>query len=158
MSLVNVTLAANNSAGGEAAVGSVLWIGTLGSPTTYQPVGNVGNESWPIKADVVDVTNQGTKWKRNLLTLFDGGKFSAEVFFIPNSTASDTSGAMGHSFSTGLGAIFTAGQPMPWKLVFPDGTVEYFVGPITDFPIEMDLTKALSIKMTISVSGAPIFA
>lgn len=158
MSLVNVTLNTNNSAGGEAAVGSVLWIGTNGSPTTYKPLGNVGNEDWPLKLNEVDVTNQGTNWKRMLGTLFDGGKFTAEIFFIPNSPGNDSSGAFGHSFATGLGAVFTAGQPVPWKLVFPDGTIEYFVGTITDFPINMDLTKALSIKMVITVTGQPIFA
>lgn len=158
MSLINVTLAYNSSAGGEAAVGSVLFIGTSGSPTTYTPLGNIGNEDWGLKLEEVDVTNQGTRWKRMLGTLFDGGKFSVEIFFIPSSVGADPSGAFGHGFASGLGAIFTLGNPVPWKLIFPDGTIEYFVGTITDFPISMDLTKALSIKMNITVTGQPIFA
>lgn len=158
MSLINVTLSYNNSAGGEPAVGSVLFVGNPGSPTNYKPVGNAGNQKWDLKVKTADVTNQGTQWMRSIPTLFDGGKFTCDIHFIPSSAGNDSSGALGHSFATGLASYFTSGTILPWKLVFPDGTTEYFTGFITDFPIDMAVEKDLLVNMTITIIGEPIFA
>lgn len=156
MSLQNITLPYNNSAGGEAAVGSILSVATPGSPTTYRALGNAGNMDWPLSVKEADVTNQGTPWTRSIPTLWDGGKFTCELHFIPSSVNVSTT-LEGHSFSTGLGEIFTQGLICSWQLAFPDGTTWYFTGFVMDFPIGMDLTKDLLVKLTIRVIGEPQF-
>ena len=156
MSLQNITLPYNNSAGGEAAVGSVLSIAPPGSPVVYYALGNAGNQDWPLSVKEADVTNQGTAWTRSIPTLFDGGKFTCELHFVPSAATSGT--IYGHSFATALGAIFTGGTICEWKLVFPDGVTWYFAGFVMDFPIGMDLTKDLIVKLVIRVIGQPIFA
>lgn len=157
MSLQNITLPYNNSAGGEAAVGSVLSVATPGSPVTYLFLGNAGNQDWPLSVKEADVTNQGTAWTRSIPTLFDGGKFTCELHFVPSST--DTATIKSHSFTgSGLGAIFTGGVICQWKLQFPDGITWYFSGFVMDFPVGMDLTKDLLVKLVIRVIGEPIFA
>jgi hypothetical protein len=158
MSLQNITLSNFQAQGGEAAVGTVLSIGTTGSPTTYRPVGNAGNIKLPLKVNNADVTNQGTKWKRSIPTLFDGGSMTVDLHFIPISVGADTSGAQGHSFATGLGATFTQGLVVPWSLSFPDGTTWYFNGYISDFPIDANLEKDLMVALTIQIVGQPVFA
>ena len=156
MSLQNITLPYNQGAGGEAAVGSVLSVAPPGSPTTYLFLGNAGNQDWPLTVKEADVTNQGTPWTRSIPTLFDGGKFTCELHFVPSST--NTATIEGHSFASGLGAIFTGAQICQWKLQFPDGVTWYFTGFVMDFPVGMDLTKDLLVKLTIRVIGAPTFA
>lgn len=156
MSAHNITLPYNNAAGGEAAVYSVLSVAPPGSPTTYLFLGNAGNQDWPISVKEADVTNQGTNWTRSIPTLFDGGKFTCELHFIPSST--NTATIEGHSFASGLGSLFTQGSICQWKLEFPDGVTWFFVGFVMDFPIGMDLTKDLLVKLTIRVVGEPIFS
>lgn len=155
MSITNITLSYGP---GEPTVGSVLYVGNLGSPTTYKPVGNAGNQKWNLKAKTADVTNQGTPWVQSIPTLLDAGTFTCDVHFIPSSGGSDTSGAMGHGFTSGLGSLFTQREILPWKLVYPDGTTEYFTGYISDFTQDMNLEKDLNVNMVITVIGEPIFA
>jgi hypothetical protein len=54
--------------------------------------------------------------------------------------------------------VFSSGQTRNYKLVFPDGTTEYMQMIITDFPINMDLTKDVDVKVGFQVVGQPIFA
>jgi hypothetical protein len=156
MSLINVTLPYNNSAGGEAAVGSVLFVGTQGSPTIFLPLGNCGNMKWGMKVKTADVTNQGTNWTRSIPTLFEGGTFTCDIHFIPS--AANTASIEGHSFTSGIGSLFTQAAILPWKLVFPDGTTEFFTGYMTDFPMDMNLDKDLMVALTITVIGQPVLA
>jgi len=156
MSLHNITLPYNNSAGGEAAVGSVLSVAAPGSPTSYLYVGNVGNQKWPIAVKSADVTNQGTQWTRSIPTLFEGGKFTCDLHFVPSST--NTATIEGHSFASGLGSLFTSGTLCMWKLEFPDGVTWYFAGYMMNFPVDMNLEKDLLVALEIQVVGEPIFA
>jgi hypothetical protein len=158
MSLTNITLSGNQSAGGLQAVGTILYYGAGGSPTTYKPVGNVGNIKWPLSVKTADVTNQGTNWTRSIPTLFEGGVMTCDLHWIPGSTGSDSSGAFGGGFTSGLGSVFTQGIVAPWKLIFPDGTTQYFTGYISKFPIDANLEKDLMVAMEITVMGEPIFA
>jgi hypothetical protein len=156
MSVQNITLPYGNNAGGEAAVGSVLSVAVPGSPTNYLFVGNAGNQKWPLAVKNADVTNQGTAWTRSIPTLFEGGKFTVDIYFIPSST--NTATIEGHSFASGLGSLFTTATICQWKLQFPDGVTWYFSGYILDFNIDMAVDKALTIPMSIQIVGEPIFA
>lgn len=156
MSQQNITLPYNNSAGGEAAVGSVLSVAPPGSPTTFLFLGNAGNQKWPLSVKQADVTNQGTPWTRSIPTLYDGGKFTCDLHFVPSST--NTATIEGHSFASGLGALFTNGTLCTWRLVFPDGVTWYFNGFVMNFPIDMSLEKELQVALEIQVVGEPVFA
>ena len=162
MSLTNVTLPQGS---GLPAVGSVLWIASLGCPVVYNPIGNLGNMDWALKAEVADTTNQGTNWRQRIVTLHDGDKLTAELHFMPNGgggqhdgTSFDGTTPYSPSFNNGLGARHTQGIVSAFKLVFPDGTTWYFSAIITDFPIQMDLTKDLMCKVVFQITGEPIFA
>ena len=157
MSLNNITLPYSNSQGGEAAVGSVLSVAPPGSPSTFYFLGNAGNQDWPLSVKEADVTNQGTNWTRSIPTLFDGGKFTCELHYVPSSA--NTATILGHGAGNGgIMAIFTGGTICQWKLQFPDGVTWYFSGFVMDFPIGMDLTKDLIVKLVVRVIGQPIFA
>jgi len=162
MSYTNVTLPGGS---GLAAVGSVLWIASAGSPQVYNPIGNLGNMDWGLKAEFADTTNQGTPWRQRISTLKDGDKFTAELHFMPNGGGGQTDNTtfdgvtpFSPSFSHGLGSVFTQSQLRQYKLVFPDNTTYYIQMFISDFPMSMDLSKDLLCKLTFQVSGQPIFA
>jgi len=162
MSVVNVTLPGGS---GEAAVGSVIWIASNGSPQVYNPIGNQGNWDWGIKTELADTTNQGTNWRQRIVTLHDGDKLTCEIHFVPSGGGGQTDGTSfdgvtpySPSFHNGLGAVHTQGQLRQYKTVFPDGTTWYMQAIITDFPINADLTKDLMAKVVFQISGEPIFA
>lgn len=162
MSLVNTTLPGGS---GEAAVGSVLWIASLGSPQVYNPLGNQGNIDWGIKTEFADTTNQGTSWRQRIATLHDGDKMNVEIHFIPSGGGGAHDGAtfdgvtpFSPSFNNGLGAVFTQGQLRQYKWVFPDATTWYFQAIIAEFPVNADLTKDILSKVSFQISGQPIFA
>lgn len=154
MSLTNINLSAGP---GIAAVGSILSVATPGSPVTYRPVGNVGNQKWNMKRKTADVSNQGTAWTQTIGTLGDGGTFTADVHFIPGSVAADSSGAFGHGFISGLGYLYTNNITAYWSLTAPNGQIAYFVGFISDFPLDLNVEKDMMVNITITVSGEPIF-
>ena len=161
MSVTNVNLPGGS---GLPAVGSVLWIASQGSPQVYNPIGNQGNIDWSIKTEMADTTNQGTPWRQRIATLHDGDKLTAEIHFLPSGGGGAHDGAVfdgvtpySPSFANGLGAVFTQGQLRQYKIVFPDGTTWFMQAIITDFPINMDLTKDLICKVVFQISGEPLF-
>lgn len=157
----NITLPAGP---GLPAVGSILSVANFGSPMTYLAIGNAGNMKIGMKNKTADVTNQGTPWTQVIATLHDGGTFTCDLHFIPGSA--NTGSIEGHSFLTGIGALFNgnisnvASGLAPncfWQLTWPNGVTIYFEGPIVDFPVDMNLEKDLMISMTIQVSGEPVW-
>lgn len=151
----NVTLSGGS---GIPAVGTVLAIGVQVSPLSYLAIGNLGNLDWPIKRAVADTTNMGTIWKQSIGTLLDGGVFTADMHYIPGSVGIDPSGAFGHNFQTGLGSYFVEFNTLLYfSLTFPGGQQIYFTGHITEFNITMNLEKDLMAKISIQVSGQPVF-
>lgn len=155
MSVVNVNL----NGGGQPTVGSVIFVANVGSPQTFNPLGNLGNWKWGMKTKSVDVTNQGTPWTQAIPTIRDGSTITLDIHFVPQSAGSDgTAGIEGHSFATGLGMIFTLGQTRSFKIVYPDGTTWYFTAFILDFPIDAQVEKDLMASLTLQVTGEPLFA
>jgi hypothetical protein len=156
MAIQNINLTAGS---GMPAVGSQLYLQNLQSPAVYNLVGNVGNQKWSPVAKTADTTNQGTVWMQSIPTILDGAKFTVELFFIPGSAGSEEAvGLEGHGFVSGLGWLFTQRQVRQWKLIWPDASVMFFSAYITDFPVDMAVEKALSVSMTLTVTGQPTFA
>jgi len=153
MSLINITL---SGGAGIPAVGSVLFIANQGSPQTFRPIGNAGNQKWDMKVKTADTTNQGTRWTQSIPTLFEGGTFTCDLHYIPGSTGADSSGAFGHDFTTGLGSVFVNGIISEFKLVYPNGVIAYFSGFIMDFPQDMNIDKDILANLKIQVTGQPI--
>jgi hypothetical protein len=156
MSIENINLSGGS---GVPAVGTILSVLTQTSPGVYLAIGNLGNWDLPLERAVADTTNQGTIWKQSIGTLFDGGKISAEIHFVPGSAGIDPSGAFGHGFASGLGYLFTQFNTLlNFSLTAPGGQQCFFTGHITKFPLSFDLTKDIMVKMEITVSGQPVFS
>ncbi len=159
MSLENITLPQGS---GMPSVGTILSILT-GSPATYKPIGNLSNLSWDLKAVTADTTNMGTPWKRHIVTLMDAGTIKGDLYFIPDSDANE-GGIVGHSFTDtdALGEIFAAQASggevaRAYSIDFPDGITFLFEATINDFPIDANVEKPLTTKITFGVTGEPNF-
>jgi hypothetical protein len=156
MSIENITLSGGS---GIPAVGTILSVLTQTSPGDYLAIGNMGNIDWPLSRATADTTNQGTPWKQSVGTLFTGGDISAEFHYVPGSAGIDPSGAFGHGFASGLGYLFTQlNTLLNFSITGPGGQQIFFTGHITKFPLAFDLTKDIMVKMTIEVSGQPVFS
>ncbi len=162
MANTNVTLPGGS---GIAAINDVIYIASAGSPQVYNPIGNLGNWSWGIKAEVADTTNQGTDWRQRIATLSDGDKISVDIFFLADGGGGQADGApfdgttpYSPSFHNGLGAVLTKRQLRQYKVVFSDGTTWYMQAFVTSFPISSEIGKARTAKVEFQVTGEPIFA
>ena len=136
MALENITLPQGS---GLPAVGTILSIFS-GSPATYNPIGNISNLSWDMKAVTADTTNMGTPWKQHIVTLMDAGTISGDLYFIPDSSGNE-GGIVGHSFTDtdALGEIFATQASggdvsRSYSLDFPDGTTFLFRRDYRRFP------------------------
>jgi hypothetical protein len=158
MSLQNITLAQGS---GIPSVGTILSVSNLASPVVYNPIGNLGSNDWDMKSVTADTTNMGTAWKQHIITLLDGGQFTCDLFFVPDSDGQDgTSGIVGHSFTSpgALGAIFIGREVRNYSIDFPDGTTYFFDATIDDFPISANVEKPLMVKIKFGVTGEPTFS
>jgi hypothetical protein len=158
--LENITLPEGS---GLPSVGTILSI-FVGSPASYRPIGNLSNITWDLKAVTADTTNMGTPWKQHIVTLMDGGTLKADLYFIPASAADDA-GIEGHSFADpdALGEIFATQASggdvsRAYSINFPDGTTYLFSATINDFPIDANVEKPLTVKISFGVTGEPQFA
>lgn len=148
----------------QPAINTLLKIGNLGSPITFNTIANVGDMSPAIgmKADIVDVTSHSTTvpWRQKITTLLDNGDLSFKLFFIPSSAGSDgtPNTPYGHDGTNGLLAVFTGRQLREYQLVFPDAaaTTYYFQGYISKFNITSKVAGVLEADVTITLTGQPV--
>lgn len=146
---------------GIPAIGTVISVSNLGSPVVYNPIGNQANISENMKVEAADTTNQGTRWKQQIPTLFDPGTEVIDIHMIPNSIGVDgTTGIVGHSFITpgALGNMFVNQEIRQWKKEYPDGSTEYFQAFLLDFPVTSDVAKDIMLKLTLQRTGPVTFA
>ena len=110
-------------AAAQSAINTLVSIGSAGSPQTFQVIANVGDITGPgFSAAVVDVTSHSNAnpWRSKVTTLLDPGDLSFKLFFIPSSPGTNDGTPFGHSFTSGLGAVFQARQLREYSLTFPD--------------------------------------
>jgi hypothetical protein len=156
--LTDVTLPEGS---GIPAVGTVVSVSNLGSPPVFNPIGNQGNITENMKVEQADTTNQGTRWKQSIPTLFDPGTEVMDIHFIPSSPGQDGNvGIVGHKFTGGggsLGDMFLNQEIRTWQKEYPDGTIEQFQAYLLDFPVTSDVAKDLMLKLTLQRTGQPVF-
>lgn len=141
----------------QPAINTLLQRGNAASPEVFTTVANVGDMSWGLQANVVDVTSHstGVPWHEKLTTLLDGGDVTFPLFFVPSS-----SGQAGHNDTSGLMEDFTNRTIRNWKLIFPDqaATTYYFSASINKFQIESKVADVLRASVSFAVTGEPTFA
>jgi hypothetical protein len=155
MSFQNVNLTQGS---GLPAVGTRLAVGNNASPLVYNLIGNQAKITTDTKTDTADTTNQGSQWDQSIPTLLVGGEISVEIFYQPDSVGADgTTGLVGHA-ATSPGALvdmFLNQEIRPWRLMWPDGSAQYFQAYISTIPVTSDPTgKALMLAMKLKITGA----
>ena len=148
----------------QPAINTLIKIGNLGSPISFNTIANVGDISplLGMKADIVDVTSHSTTvpWRQKITTLLDNGDVSFKLFFIPSSAGSDgtPNTPYGHDGTNGLLAVFTGRQLREYQLVFPDpvATTYYFQAYISKFNILAKVAGVLEADVTFTTTGQPV--
>lgn len=145
-------------AAAQAAINTVLAIGSQGCPQTFADIANIGDMSGPsFEGEVVDVTSHSTNtpWRQKIVTLLNNGQITMPLFFIPSST-----GEGGHGAASGLLQVFTGRQLRWYRLSFPDTgpTRWYFQGYVTAFNMTAPVAGVLTASCTFTLTGQPILA
>lgn len=147
----------------QPAIGVKLSYGNGSSPETYTLVSNDSDlTGLSMSATIVDVTSHSSSvvpWRQKVPTLLDPGDLQFKIFFIP--------GDAGHQqllnfFATRgqtAGPSPGAGQPIDWKLVFPDtnATTWTFQGFITKFSTTNPVAGVVEAQLVITCTGNPGF-
>ena len=130
----------------------VLALSTLGSPTNYVDIANLGDIAGPSRSYTVqDVSAHGARARRKITTLLDEGVVAAPLWFIPGADLEPT-----HTNATdGLQAIFERGDLRAWALKYNDslGTVKFFNAYISKFSEKSPVAGVLSADVEFVIDG-----
>ena len=146
----------------QAAINTLWAVGSQGSPQVFNTIANVGDISGPgFSAAVVDVTSHSNAnpWRSKITTLLDPGDLSTKVFFIPSSPGTVVPGQQfGHSFTSGLGQIFTQRELREYSLTFPDpaATTWYLQSYLSKFSQTASVAGVLEMAATWTLTFEPI--
>lgn len=140
-----------------AVEGLVLQIGT-GSPLVFNSICNIQDWNEPNKADVVDVTNVGDKYKRRISTLLDIGVCKAKLFWVMTEPSHENAitGAIDGLRYLWIQQILTA-----FQVVYPMTTqpVDRFYSYITGFAITGKVGGVFEVEAEFTPDdGAPLLA
>jgi hypothetical protein len=138
-----------------AVEGFVLQLGQ-GSPVSYFSVCNIQDWNEPNKADVVDVTNVGDKFKRRISTLLDIGVCKAKLFWVMTEPTHDNAIA---AAVTGLRYLYLNQVLTPFQVVYPMSTqpVDRFMCFITGFAITGKVGGVFEVEAEFTPNdGAPL--
>jgi hypothetical protein len=138
--------------------GTLLQVGTAGSPETMYTIANATDVSLPIMADTVDVTNVGNLWKVKIPTLLDLGKISFKIYWIMEEVTHRNS-LNGGGVPAGLRYLLVQQLVRDYQFVYPDGnnSTDAFPAYVTGFAItgKVGSVYEASIDLTYSGPGVP---
>lgn len=138
-----------------AVEGFVLQIGS-GSPVSFSSVCNIQDWDEPNKADVVEVTNVGDKYKRRISTLLDIGVCKAKIFWVMTEPSHQNAIA---AAIAGLRSIWTNQNLVPFQVVYPNSvqSVDRFMCYVTSFSITGKVGHVFEAQIEFTPNdGAPL--
>ena len=136
----------SDSSDAIVGVGVLFERGNGASPEQFTPLGEINSVSFGPKKEMIDVTHLGAeeKWRLFIAGFKDGGQVTASLNFVAADFAI-------------FWADFLDDDSVNYKVILPDAgamTIA-FAGFVTDPPITVDLTKQITMEVTIKVTGKP---
>lgn len=135
-----------------SAYGTLLKRGDGGSPETFTTVPEVRSISGPsMETDESDVTTHSSAaqgaFRQFILTLIDAGTIEAEMNYVYSDPV-----------HLAIRNDFLARTTRNWQLVLP-GAVQTisFTGYVKSLPLDFPVDDAITVKLTIRLSGAVTF-
>jgi hypothetical protein len=133
--------------------GLLIKVGTGGSPETENTVYNATDAKLTMKSKVVDITNFGDNFQRQIPTLAMFGPMTFTVFYIPED-ASHRNSAGGGSVSPGLKYLWINEVLADWQILYPGnaGSTDAAAGYVTNFSVDAktaDVFRA-SVEVTFN--------
>src|SRR5450755_2087846 len=106
----------------QAVRGTLLQVGTGGSPETMYTIANATDISLPIQGDTIDVTNVGNLWKVKIPTLLDLGKIAFKIYWMMEDPTHRNS-LNGGGVPAGLRYLLVQQLSRDFAFVYPDGNL-----------------------------------
>jgi hypothetical protein len=136
--------------GAQLGVEGLLLQMGIGSPVVYTTIANVEDLDLPTTAKIVETTNVGDAWVRRFPTLFDMGKITFKIFWIPTETTHE-------NLAGGLRYLLLNKILTTFKVVYPDtgASTDTFPAFVTDFHITGKVGDVFHAAIELSNNGAP---
>lgn len=136
-----------------SAYGTLLKRGDGGSPETFTTVPEVRSISGPsMETDEAEVTTHSSAasgaFREFILTLIDAGTIEFDINYVPSDAV-----------HLGIRNDFLARTKRNWQLVLP-GSIQTisFTGYVKTAPLEFPVDDAITMKVTIRLTGAVTFS
>ena len=137
--------------------GLLLKVGTGGSPETESTVYNCTNAKLNMKSKVVDITNFGDTFQRQIPTLSMFGPLTFDVFYIPEDPTHRNS-AGGGGVSPGLKYLWIQQVLADWQILYPGnaGSTDAAAGYVTNFSVDAKTADVFRASVQVDFNdGAP---
>jgi hypothetical protein len=120
-----------------AVKGLLLKVGTGGSPETEDVIFNATNMKLNMKSKVVDITNFGDTYQRQIPTLNMLGPMTFDVFYQPLDSSHRNSPVAG-TVAAGLKYLWINQVLADWQILYPTSTpaTDAAAGYVTSFSID----------------------
>jgi hypothetical protein len=136
--------------------GLLIKVGTGGSPESESIVTNATDMKLTMKSKLVDVTNFGDNFQRQIPTLSMFGPMTFTVFYQPLD-ASQRNSAGGGSVAPGLIYLWENEILADWQILFPvTGATDAAAGYVTEFSIDGKTADVFRASVQVDFNdGAP---
>jgi|SRR5580693_7865796 hypothetical protein len=134
--------------------GTLLQVGTAGSPETMYTIANATDVSLPVMSDTVDVTNVGNLWKVKIPTLLDMGKISFKIYWVMEEDTHRNS-LNGGGVPAGLRYLLVNQLVRDFQFVYPDGNLstDAFPAYTTSFAITGKVGGVYEASIELTYAG-----
>lgn len=151
-----MSLGTSNIADHISVSGTVLYVGTSGSPETMVAICNVEDYNQTGQSTEVMVTNIADTWVRRVPTLLDLGKPTFKIFWVMEEPSHRNS-VGGGTVAAGLRYLWMNKLLRDWSIVFPDGnnSTDSFQGYVTQFGITGKVGGVWEGSITLGTTGTP---
>ena len=141
----------------QSVRGTLLQVGTAGSPETMYTIANATDVSLPIMSDTIDVTNVGNLWKVKIPTLLDLGKISFKIYWMMEEVTHRNS-LNGGGVAAGLRYLLVQQLVRDFQFIYPDGNLstDAFPAYVTGFAITGKVAGVYEASIDLTYSGPAV--
>jgi len=125
----------------------------LDPPSTWEEVAQIRDLSGPAaEADQIEASHRGSRWRKYVAGMVDGGEVSFDVVFDPDHGSHDPTVA-GSMYD-----LLESGEVQQYRITFPGQagatTTATFDAFVSGFEVTSPLEDAITADLTLKITGA----
>ena len=122
--------------------------------TTVAQIVDLGGPA--VEADQIEVSHRGSRWRRYVAGMVDGGEVDFDIIFDPDHASHDP------TITGSMYDLVETGEVNSFRITFPGAgsniTTATFDAFVSSFEVDSPMEDGIKANISLKITGAPVWA